>query len=504
VNPQVTGPAPQGDRPGSQAAAKPLDASSLSNAGDIPAIPPHGPKAHKDLARQLGIRGNSAAKLIVLSPNNDPFYKGTPAHRRDAEWFTDIWQQFGYQSGVHLRRVHYQILSNDLQFADGTPYLNTEKYWGKLCGAGSAARILGMVDVEAFDDRRNPDPVVNHPARDGFSYRPRQPYVSFWQPSLELPELDLSGFDEVRLDIGAPYPYGYDYEAADQPVMIEVWVEKSTMGDILIPLCQSQRLNYVEGAGFESITQTVAFLRRAQEHKKPAHIVYISDFDPGGDAMPVAVARQLQFWLETLEIDVDVSVDTTALTHEQCVEFELPRMPIKEDDLRKGGFEARYGTGATELDALEALHPGRFEEIIRYAIEPYVDRGLARRLGAARREAEQHIEAAWTDAAGEEIEQAARELSEQASSVAAEQAERIRELVQDALGQLDQFNDAAEELKQRAERIAAGLEIELPERPEPEITGPEPRVMFDSRRHWLDQLNAFKARQNGHSNGGGS
>jgi hypothetical protein len=501
MNPEAEGPAPK-DRPEDQAASKQLDTAILSPAaGGIPSTPPRGPKAHKDMARQLGIRGNSGTKLIALSDGNDPFYKGTPAQIRDAQWFAEIWQRFGYRSGIHLRRVHYQILSNDLQFADGTPYLNTEKYWDKLCSAGAAARILGMVDVEAFVDRRNPDPVINHPERE--TWRSSEPYVSFWQPSLELPELDLSGFDDVRLRIGSPYAYGYSYSPADQPVMIEIWVEKSTMGDVLIPLCQREQVNYVGGAGFESITQTVAFLRRAQQHNKPAHIIYISDFDPGGDAMPVAVARQIQFWLETLEIDVDVSVDPTALTHEQCIEFQLPRMPIKEEDLRKDNFEARYGAGATELDALEALHPGSLAEIVRHAIEPFVDRGLARRLREADREADRRIEAAWTDAAGEEIEEAARELSQQVSAVAAEQAERIRELVQEALGQLDQFNDAAEQLKERAERIAAGLEIELPERPDPVITGPEPEVMFDSRRHWLDQLAVFKERQN-RSNGGDS
>ena len=44
----------------------------------IPSAPPRGPKAHKDMARRLGIRGNSAGELIVLAPGNDPFYKGTP------------------------------------------------------------------------------------------------------------------------------------------------------------------------------------------------------------------------------------------------------------------------------------------------------------------------------------------------------------------------------------------------------------------------------------------
>lgn len=53
------------------------------------------------------------------------------------------------------------------------------------------------------------------------------------------------------------------------------------------------------------------------------------------------------------------------LCAKQCVELELPRMPLKETELRAAKFEARYGAGATELDALEALHPGKLEELVK-------------------------------------------------------------------------------------------------------------------------------------------
>ena len=152
--------------------------------GDIiSSTPPPGPKAHKDMARRLGIKRNSAAELYVLAANNDPFYKGTPGHYRNAEWFAGIWEQFGNSRGVHLRRVHYQILSNELEFADGTAYENTEKYWDGLCDASAAARILGLVDVEAFADRRNPDPVINRTERKTPLW---SPWVSFRRASLTL------------------------------------------------------------------------------------------------------------------------------------------------------------------------------------------------------------------------------------------------------------------------------------------------------------------------------
>lgn len=50
---------------------------------------------------------------LFLLHKNDPFYVGTKGDTTKAAWFADIWQRFGYTSGVHLRRVHYQLVSQD-------------------------------------------------------------------------------------------------------------------------------------------------------------------------------------------------------------------------------------------------------------------------------------------------------------------------------------------------------------------------------------------------------
>ena len=69
----------------------------------------------------------------MLVPGNDPFYKGTAAHRRDAEWFAELWERFGYIRGVHLRRAHYQVLSTGSETSNGKPCENTR-------GAGRRCR----------------------------------------------------------------------------------------------------------------------------------------------------------------------------------------------------------------------------------------------------------------------------------------------------------------------------------------------------------------------------
>jgi hypothetical protein len=456
------------------------------------------------MAKLLGIPRNRGRDLIVLDDKNDPFYIGGPAAVRDAEWYAELIERFGLHLGAHIRRVHYRIITSGeaITLPDGQPYENTLNCWRTLSDASRCARILGLIDVESMVDRRNNSAIENADARNQLLEPPM--WVDSWA-DLNLPTLDL-GLDDIGVTgrLWKPFATGYDYSFGDQPVMIEVWIEKSTQADILEPLCKAERLNYVQGTGFASITRTVEFLRRAERYGKAAHIIYVSDFDPAGDGMPTAVGRQLQFWLEELDIDVDVSLDAGVLSHEQCVEYELPRLPISDTDVRRGNFEARYGEGATELDALEALHPGELAKIIRRRIASYRDTDLRWRLNQAQIQAQQLIDDAWEEAGGLELEQQMQELVEQATAVAAEQAERIRQIMDETREHLQPYVVIVAELDEQGREISASLDVELPERPEPEITGPDPDVLFDSRRHWLDQLAVFKARKNGHNNGGDS
>src|SRR5712691_8219925 len=68
--------------------------------------------------------GQRVGDLIVLAPQNDPFYTGTPNDWALAEWFAGLWQAFGYATGVHLRRIHYQVVSQDppVLLPNGKPF----------------------------------------------------------------------------------------------------------------------------------------------------------------------------------------------------------------------------------------------------------------------------------------------------------------------------------------------------------------------------------------------
>ena len=89
-----------------------------------------------------------------------------------------------------------------------------------------------------------------------------------------------------------------------------------------------------------------------------------------------------------------------ALTRTQTQAYQPPRIPVKDSDLPKAGFEERNGEGATELDALEGLHPGELARLVKEAVAPYRDLELADRLREASEEAQEVADEAWSEATG--------------------------------------------------------------------------------------------------------
>ncbi len=62
----------------------------------------------KRLAKQIG---RSTKDLVALAVQNDPFYASVPHRHEQGEWFAEIWHRFGFSEGVHLRRIHYVLVS---------------------------------------------------------------------------------------------------------------------------------------------------------------------------------------------------------------------------------------------------------------------------------------------------------------------------------------------------------------------------------------------------------
>ena len=109
--------------------------------------------------------------------------------------------------------------------------------------------------------------------------------------------------------------------------------------------------------------------------------------------MPVAVARKIEkLIVDRGNPDIDIKLLPLVLTMDQIQKFKLPRSPIKESEKRAANFEDRFGSGATELDALEALYPGELHKIIKEAILGYYDTGISEDVNSMKCDARQFLD----------------------------------------------------------------------------------------------------------------
>ena len=422
----------------------------------------------KELAKETNAR---VTDLIAMAPKNDPFYTGTPSDWTLGNWFAGMWRRFGYSQGVHVRRVHYQIISQTppVTLPDGTPYENTEACWDILNQAAKNARYLGLVEPGAFVDRRNPDPRIFT------QWRTEDPDLWVSDPSwggLEMPDFpDMPG-------------YRIENYLGDQGYHLEIWCEKSTMNDVLIPLCERYQINLVTGVGEMSITAVLQLAERFQEDR-PVRIFYVSDFDPAGQSMPVAVARKIEYFQRDKGYSADVRLYPVVLTIDQVRSYRLPRTPIKDSERRAAHFENRYGAGAVELDALEALYPGQLAEILTREIGRYYDARLTARVTQARQRLE-------------------RVLNDERQAVIAAHAAEIDELGAEYAALRNDFDGRVADLASRLRALWAVMADDLEGRapdiddypiPQAEDADERPEPLYDSEREYLEQIDAYKAFQ---------
>jgi hypothetical protein len=309
------------------------------------------------------------------------------------------------------------------------------------------------VDIASFDDRQNPDPIIYLP-------------VDVAEPTIGVKMPD-------RPDV--PEPPATVLYASDPPqkYYVELWCEKSTCRGELSTIAERYKLNVQLAKGEISLTACRNMLQRALASRRPVRILYLSDFDPGGQSMPVAAARKLEWLISEQEAKLDVQLLPILLDHDQCVRYRLPRIPIKETERRAARFEERFGDGATELDALMAIHSGELERIVEREVLRYYDSTLSDRFDRASRDV-------------------LRELALVDHAVHSRHAESIQSL-QERYAELNEeaellFETIAEELREQTIGIscpfaeaAAGDEAADP--------------LFDARRDYVAQIDRYRSHQ---------
>jgi len=149
-----------------------------------------------------------------------------------------------------------------------------------------------------------------------------------------------------------------------QPVFMIIWLEKQALQEIVWEIASHYNAPLFVGRGYSSwdlIIKASELLKHHHENGKRLKILYLGDYDPSGEDM----LRDLSERLGILGIEVELC--KIALTEAQVREYNLPHQKIKSEDPRAKNFVSDF---AVELDA---LHPSVLRELIKKAIESFLD-----------------------------------------------------------------------------------------------------------------------------------
>lgn len=231
-----------------------------------------------------------------------------------------------------LRQLYYQLVTQN-----AVP--NTERSYKKVGSLLSDARLAGLVDWDAIEDR------VRVP----------------WKPSEfdDLADLAEAALRSYRL----PRWEGQEY-------YVELWVEKDALAGVLRPLASEFHVTQMVNRGYSSqsaMYEAAVRFGRAKRDGRKRVLLYLGDHDPSGEDMVRDVRDRLTVF------GVEVEVRKVALTMAQVEEYHPPPNPAKTTDSRYERYAAQHGDESWEVDALP---PDVLQRLIREAFEGLVDHEL--------------------------------------------------------------------------------------------------------------------------------
>jgi hypothetical protein len=220
----------------------------------------------------------------------------------------------GYR--ITLRQLYYQFVSRGF-------LANTHKNYKKLGQTISDARLAGLIDWNAIEDRtRN---LMGN---------------AHWDSPADIM---ISASHSFRID-----------KWANQFARVEVWVEKEALVGVFERICSELDVPYFACKGYTSQSEMWHGAMRMARYAKggqQVHILHFGDHDPSGIDMTRDVLERIKLFLGSEAKRFHLK--RIALNMRQVKKYGPPPNPTKETDSRHKEYTARFGSNCWELDALE-------------------------------------------------------------------------------------------------------------------------------------------------------
>lgn len=238
----------------------------------------------------------------------------------------------GYR--LTVRQLYYQLVARAV-----VP--NTEQSYKRITGIVNDAKLAGLMDWEAIEDRTRE-----------FIRRTR------WESAAEIVRASARSF-HMDMWVG-------------QDTRVFVIVEKEALAGVLERACSAFDVPLLAARGYPSGTVLrefcVADLADALQEGQSVRILHCGDHDPSGIDMTRDLEERIRLFTE--EFGGTVNLSRIALTMDQIDDQKPPPNPAKTTDARFASYQARYGSESWELDALK---PDYLDKLVRKHIRAEIN-----------------------------------------------------------------------------------------------------------------------------------
>lgn len=227
-----------------------------------------------------------------------------------------------------VRQLFYQLVSRDI-------IPNNEKSYKQTTSIVNDARIAGLIDWDAIEDRTR-----------SFEQRGR------WGSPQEI------------LRASANQYHTDPWATQDRRVFLVV--EKEALVGVFQRVCHEFDVPLLAARGYPSASVVREFAKREIE-ENGSHdvlVLHFGDHDPSG----IDMTRDLHDRFEMFGVGGDFALKRMALNFDQIEELKPPPNPAKTTDARFVNYRKRFGPSSWELDALppQVLSDMARDEILRH------------------------------------------------------------------------------------------------------------------------------------------
>jgi DNA topoisomerase VI subunit A len=228
----------------------------------------------------------------------------------------DEYVEQGYV--LTVRQLYYQLVARAI-------IENTEKSYKRITSIVNDAKIAGLTDWDAIEDRTR-----------SFIRR------SAWTSGASVLK---SARDSYHEDMWT-----------NQHTRIFVIVEKEALAGVLEGVCNKYDMPLLAARGYPSGTVLREFaesdLIPALDRGQDVIILHLGDHDPSGIDMTRDLRERLELFVSS-DLAVSLDLKRIALNMEQIRKVNPPENPAKSTDSRYKDYRRKYGQSSWELDALD-------------------------------------------------------------------------------------------------------------------------------------------------------